>query len=65
MVTGAEIDGKGVLIASVSDLDGVVAEMKKRGVEFIKDVHSVCEGGYAADFRDPSGNILSMFEFRG
>jgi len=62
---GTEIDGKGVLIASVVNLDAMVVEMKKRGVEFVKEVHQVCEGGFAADFRDPSGNLLSMFEYRG
>lgn len=62
---GAAIDGKGILITNVKDLDGMVAELKKRGVEFTQDIKEVCEGGYAADFRDPSGNILSLFEYKG
>lgn len=61
----AEIDGKGVLITNVKGLEAVVAEMKSRGVEFMMDIHQVCEGGYSADFKDPSGNVLSLFEFRG
>ncbi|MGE0763693.1 MAG: VOC family protein [Bdellovibrionales bacterium] len=61
----AEIDGKAIFIAKVKGLTGIVAELKKRGVEFSKDIHSVCEGGYAADFRDSSGNLLSLFEYTG
>jgi predicted enzyme related to lactoylglutathione lyase len=61
----AAIDGKGVLITSVKDLDLVVAELKKRGVEFVQEVQQVCDGGFAADFKDPSGNVVSLFEYRG
>ena len=57
--------GKGILITEVTGLDTMVAELKKRGVEFVSDVQSVCDGGYAADYRDPSGNTLSLFEYRG
>ncbi|MEK6775072.1 MAG: VOC family protein [Bdellovibrionota bacterium] len=55
----------GVLIANVSNLEGVVSELKKRGVEFISEIKNVCEGGYAADFKDPNGNVLSLFEYKG
>lgn len=60
-----KVDGKGILITKVKGLTGVVKELKSRGVEFVMDIHQVCEGGYAADFKDPSGNVLSMFEYTG
>ena len=60
-----EINGHGVLIASVTNLEEMTAEMKKRGVEIVKDIHQVCENGFAVDIKDPSGNLLSFFEYRG
>lgn len=62
---GTKIDGKAILITKVKGLDAVVAELKQRGVEFKGDIHQVCEGGFAADFVDPSGNTISLFEFKG
>lgn len=62
---GQEIDGKGILINRVKDLKSVYTELKSRGVEFMNEIHSVCEGGYAADFKDPSGNQISLFEYTG
>ncbi len=62
---GTKIDGKAILITKVKGLDSVVAELKKRGVEFKGDIHQVCEGGFAADFVDPSGNTISLFEYKG
>jgi len=55
----------GILITSVRDLEKVVYELKTRGVEFIQDITQVCEGGYAADFKDPSGNVVSLLEYKG
>ena len=60
-----KVNGNGILITQVKNLDSMVVELKKRGVEFVKDITQVCEGGYAADYRDPSGNIVSLFEFKG
>jgi predicted enzyme related to lactoylglutathione lyase len=62
---GAKVDGKAIFIAKVKGLTEVVKELKSRGVEFLGEIHNVCEGGYAADFRDPSGNQISLFEFTG
>ncbi|MCB0356979.1 MAG: VOC family protein [Bdellovibrionales bacterium] len=59
------VSHNGVLITNVSQLENVVAELKNRGVEFVKDITEVCEGGYSADFVDPSGNVLSLFEYKG
>lgn len=65
LAPGQTTDGKAILITNVTNLEGMVSELKKRGVEFVQEVKQVCEGGYAADFRDPSGNIVSLFEYKG
>lgn len=62
---GKVSDGKGELIINVKNLEGVVTELKSRGVEFVSDITNVCEGGWAADFKDPSGNTMSLFEYKG
>lgn len=62
---GKKSDGKAILITKVKGLDNVVAELKKRGVEFEGDIKQVCDGGFSADFRDPSGNLISLFEYKG
>jgi len=59
-----ELDGSGILITQVTDLDGMVKELKNRGVEFVQEVTEVCENGFAADYIDPSGNIVSLFELK-
>ena len=60
-----KIDGKGILIVKVKNLREVVGTLKSRGVEFVHDVHEVCENGFSADFKDLSGNLLSLFEYIG
>lgn len=60
-----EIDGKGMMIFSAKGLKNKVDALKKMGVEIEKDYHQVCEGGYSVDFRDPSGNRMSLFEYTG
>jgi lactoylglutathione lyase len=52
--------GAGVLF-TVRDLDGTVAELRKRGVE-VKKQMDVPNGGRAAYFYDPDGNSLGIFE---
>lgn len=52
----------GVLIAKVSDLKGVVAGLKEQKVELLRDIHEVHPGAYSADFRDPEGNVVSLYE---
>lgn len=61
----AEIDGKGILIHNTKNLKGMLPLLKSLGLEIEKDYHQVCEGGYALDFRDPSGNRMSLFEYTG
>lgn len=60
-----EIDGKGVLIHQVKNLKETIPALKSMGIEFVKDYHQVCEGGFAVDVRDPSGNVISFFEYLG
>jgi predicted enzyme related to lactoylglutathione lyase len=62
---GAQIDGKGVLIMNTKNLKDAVPALKAMGVEIYKDYTAVCEGGYSVDIKDPSGNILSFFEYTG
>jgi len=64
VAAGTKVDGKAILITKVKGLDNVVKELKSRGVEFISDVKQVCDGGFAADFKDPSGNMISLFEYK-
>ncbi len=57
--------GYGILITQVREIEQVVAELKRRGVEFVKDIQNVCDNGFSADFRDPSGNLISLYEYKG
>jgi catechol 2,3-dioxygenase-like lactoylglutathione lyase family enzyme len=46
----------------VSDIGSAVDELKKSKVEFVKEVH---EGGgdvLLADFKDPEGNMLQIYQ---
>lgn len=52
----------GILITKVKDIKGVVAEIKREGVEFVKGITEVHPGAYSADFKDPSGNVVSLYE---
>lgn len=61
----SQVNGKGILIANVKGLETVVAELKKRGAEFVNDIHEVCENGFSADMRDANGITLSFFEYKG
>ena len=64
-VEGKDIFGKGVLIMNAKNLKDSIPALKAMGVEIETDYHSVCEGGYAIDVRDPSGNLISFFEYTG
>ena len=58
----ADLQGKGILITEVKDLGNLVSDLKKRGVEFFKDIHEVHPGAHSADFKDPDGNWVSLYE---
>lgn len=51
-----------VLSIEVSDIEGVVADLKGKGVEFKKDVRLIQEQVKAADLVDPEGNLLQVYE---
>ena len=57
--------GGGILITSVENIKDLVPRLKDKGVEFIRDVLEVHPGAYAADFKDPAGNVVSLYEDTG
>lgn len=52
----------GCLITKVSDINGLVASLKGDGIEFVGEVKEVYPGAYSAEFKDPNGNVLSIYE---
>lgn len=44
----------------VDDIEKVYNELKKRGVNFVKELHEEPWGGRQATFTDPDGNILEI-----
>jgi predicted enzyme related to lactoylglutathione lyase len=52
----------GVLISNVQDIRAVVTQLKSQGVEFLTEVESVHPGAFSVEFKDPSGNVLSLYE---
>jgi catechol 2,3-dioxygenase-like lactoylglutathione lyase family enzyme len=51
----------GSLILHVGDIKGIVASLKKAGAT-VEEPHEVHPGAWAADVRDPDGNVLSVYE---
>lgn len=52
----------GALIVNVEKIQEKVNELKKQGVEFLRGVSEVFPGAFSADFHDPSGNLISLYE---
>lgn len=52
----------GVLITKVKNIKTLVPELEKKGVEFLRGVTEVHPGAFCADYKDPSGNVLSLYE---
>ena len=52
----------GVLITKVRGIKKLYEELKNTGVEFNGPVKEVHPGAWSADFKDPSGNTLSIYE---
>ncbi len=52
----------GVLIVNVKNLKDKVEKLKNEGVEFFQEVHEVHPGAFSTDFKDPSGNLISLYE---
>jgi predicted enzyme related to lactoylglutathione lyase len=40
----------------------LVPELQKAGIEFQRGIHEVHPGAFSADFFDPSGNMVSLYE---
>ncbi len=47
---------------NVDDIQETYAELKEKGVEFIKEPAQEEWGGWFATFKDPDGNYLQIFE---
>ena len=54
-----------VPLIQVDDLDGTVAELRRRGVEFSGDIRSGKEGYRIVSLDDPEGNRLQLYELTG
>lgn len=52
----------GALIVNVEMIQEKVNQLKKEGVEFLRGVFEVFPGAFSADFKDPSGNLISLYE---
>jgi len=59
---GKALSEGGVLITKVKNLKELVPALKEKGVEFCQDITEVHPNAYAADFKDPDGNVVSLFE---
>jgi predicted enzyme related to lactoylglutathione lyase len=51
----------GSMILHVDGIRALVGDLKAHGVD-VSDVHEVYPGAYASDFRDPSGNVVGLYE---
>ncbi|MFI5350963.1 MAG: VOC family protein [Elusimicrobiota bacterium] len=58
---GPKDHANGSMILHVDGIRALVADLKAAGVE-VSDVHEVHPGAYSADFRDPSGNVVGLYE---
>ncbi|MBI1860687.1 MAG: VOC family protein [Deltaproteobacteria bacterium] len=52
----------GVLICQVTGIRPLVESLTQQGVEFMGPVREVHPGAFSVDFKDPSGNVLSLYE---
>ncbi len=52
----------GILIAKVKNIKALVPELKQRGMEFVREINEVHPGAFCVDFKDPAGNIVSLYE---
>lgn len=57
----AKPHANGCLILHVDGIRQMVADLKAAGVE-VSDVHEVHPGAYSAEFQDPDGGMLSLYE---
>lgn len=62
MVKEAKSVHGGILITKVKEIKKLIEELKRAGVEFNGTVKEVHPGAWSADFIDPSGNVLSLYD---
>jgi len=53
---------KSSLIIHVEGIAGLVADLKAKGVAGVSGPHEIHPGSYHAQFNDPDGNIVSLYE---
>src|ERR1700722_12303034 len=51
----------GSMVLHVDGIRAPAADLKAGGVD-VSDVHEVYPGAYATDFREPSGNVVGLYE---
>ncbi len=61
-------EGTPIVVFNVDDIQGAYEALKGRGVKFSGEPKQVCEAGpgkvgLSADFKDPDGNLLSIFGY--
>lgn len=58
-------EGQPVMVFHVDDVYATFEALKANGIKFDSDPRQVCEEetsiGFSADFKDPDGNLLSIF----
>jgi extradiol dioxygenase family protein len=58
---GPKDHANGSMILHVDGIRALVAELKAAGVD-VSEVHEVYPGAYSADFREPGGNVVGLYE---
>ncbi|MFI5361943.1 MAG: VOC family protein [Elusimicrobiota bacterium] len=58
---GKNEHANGSMVLHVDGIRALVAELKAGGVD-VDEVHEVYPGAWSADFRDPSGNVVGLYE---
>ena len=54
-----------MLTFNVDNIQETYEELKRKGVEFVKEPATEEWGGWFATFKDPDGNYLQIFEMKG
>lgn len=53
---------QGILILDVKNINEMRTALVSQGVEFISEVKPVHPGAFCTDFKDPNGNVVSLYE---
>lgn len=57
-----KIGGRTPIIFATKDIEGTVAELKRRGVKFVEEISKRPWGQYKAVFADPFGNEFNLVQ---